>query len=208
MRRVGSSPEKLNFIDISLNQKNAKKKYRWVDQKTGHHLTAGGILFYDDHGVWLLGERDKHGVIYTDIGGKYNFEDCNIYATIARELGEETYHTCEATCSQIKALAEAYSFVYVNGHQNLPVYACVVVHISQCSFATLDSKKFIESRHQAILENPHVPPDRYKTLCLTYFTFENVKKQNLKLSFRLKRILRHSRLGSNFSPSNSVLLDE
>ena len=63
---------------MNIKKQQGKKKYRWFDGK-GRQLTAGGILPYDDTGIWVIGEEDKSGITYTDAGGKYQFEDGDIY---------------------------------------------------------------------------------------------------------------------------------
>lgn len=201
MKKSGSTPSGLCGLA------NKTKKYRWTEPTTGNQLTAGGILFFDDKGIWVVGERNKLGVVYTDIGGKYNFEDGTIFATIARELGEETYHSCSVSTQQIEKVAEVFPFVYVNGHQNLPVYACLVVPVTFINGVVLDPKIFEERRQKIFSQNPFVQKEKYASLCLKYLTFEEIRKENPNLSFRLKRILRSSRLGENFSPTSSVLLD-
>lgn len=176
---------------IEAEQPSKSKKFRWVDDY-GRHLTAGGILPYDDDGVWVIGEQDKHGITYTDVGGKYQFEDGDIFKTIARELGEETYHLCDLSRTEIVGLYKknSHKTVYVNGHQNKPVYMCVVVPRSELN-GCLDNDKFVEERARVVTRNPDVPPEYYNSVCIRHLTWDDINSGEFKLSYRLKRILRY-----------------
>lgn len=181
----------------SYSPKIPRKKFKWRDPISGHALTAGGILFYDDQGVWVIGERDKNGIVYTDIGGRYAYEDGNIWAAIARELREETYGTCELFARDIINLSRLHSPVYVNGHDNRPVYVCLVVPLNSRILAeqpyfALDPANFSTCRQRTLMENPDVPEDYYCPCVLTKLSYEELKTPEVRLSYRLKRVLKFS----------------
>lgn len=171
-----------------------KKKYSWRDPKTKHELTAGGILFYDEYGIWAIGENENGKLVYNDIGGKYSYEDGSIYVTISRELAEETYRTCELTSSDIDQLEKTSKKVYINGHEGKPVYLCLLVNLktiqelkSKHNFKfALNSESFNESRKQTLLQNPYVPEHLY-TFCLQYIKYEEI--DSYTVGGRLGKIL-------------------
>lgn len=192
---------------------NYEKKYRWHDGE-GRQLTAGGIIPYDDEGVWLIGERKGghlSGVEWTDVGGKYRFEDGDIYQTCAREFSEETYYSSNVTRDVVKSMiSESTSHkVYVNGHINKPVYVCFLVHTDTLSShgVSMSREKFLEGRECILKGNPDVPEHFYSSVDLRYFSFEelgmcansshgdmsgNTSPESMKISFRLKRIIQYS----------------
>jgi hypothetical protein len=192
-----------SFIPKGFSAKSSpRRKFKWHDPDTGYTLTAGGILFYDDQGMWLIGEKDKSGVVYTDIGGRYAYEDGNIWAAIARELREETYGLCEMFVSDVISLAKKYPPVYVNGHGNQPVYVCLTVPLTAVEglpkeHFLLDPQLFDTQRRKTLSENPDVPVDYYSPCVLTKLTYDELKDKSYRLSYRLKRILRYSPLFSH-----------
>lgn len=181
----------------TASKKSPGRTYKWCDSNSGTTLTAGGILFYDGEGIWVIGEKDKNGVVFSDIGGRYNYEDGNIWVTIARELREETYGLCEMFSSEIIELSKNYPPVYVNGHENTPTYICLVVPISalgidQRKHFTLDPLVYAEKRQKTLEENPDVPPDYYP-LMLTKLKYTELQEESYaRLRYRLKRVLRFS----------------
>jgi len=193
-----NSNQKLYSGSPNSQKNNSRKKFRWHDPDTGYTLTAGGILFYDDQGVWVIGEKDKNGIMYTDIGGRYAFEDGNIWVTIRRELYEETYGICEMLTRDVMALSKKFSPIYVNGHNGTPVYACLTIPISEMNASiangtfTLDPVLFDIRRIQTIKENPDVPVDYYSPCILTKLTYGELSDPKYRLSYRLKRILKYS----------------
>lgn len=189
----------------TCSQKGSRKKFKWHDPISGYALTAGGILFYDEKGLWVIGEKDKNGLVYTDIGGRYSYEDGNIWATISRELREETYGICEMFASEIEALSKIYQPVYVNGHDNQPVYICLVIPISALNpesrrHFSLNPIMFDMQRRKVVEENPEVPEDYYCPCVLRKMTYEELKDPTFRLSFRLKRILKFSTAFSSLPP--------
>lgn len=176
------------------------KKYRWHDGN-GRQLTAGGLLPYDEKGIWLVGEQDSSGpraVEWTDMGGRYEYEDGDIYKTIAREVGEELYHSAELLRRDIVYFSRKYSPVYVNGHQGLPVYICYPVPINELTKKdfVLDPLLFQKNRRNVLDSNPTVPPNYYPTVELRHFPYcviyRALKKEKGTpiLKFRIQRILK------------------
>ena len=146
---------------------------------------------------------------WTDPGGKYKFEDCDIYNTCAREFGEELYYSSTISRELMMDIVSTHRSVYVNGHNNKPVYICYVVHtdILKSYGVKLDPVKFLECREQAITYNPLVPNDYYNSVCLRHVNFSDITEKiyssshpNIDsvpgLSYRLKKILKHGPLTS------------
>lgn len=175
-----------NFLNRPVYKPATHEKYRWHDPVNNVQLTAAGLLLYDDVGVWVIGEMEKGRVVYTDPGGKYNFEDGDIYATIAREFCEETYHSSEITRSKIIELSCHHPPVYVRGHHNFPVYVCYVVPLTETG-VTIDPDLFQRQRSQVLANNPRVPQGCYKAVELKRIPYAELK--TAPLSYRLNRIL-------------------
>lgn len=191
--------------DVAKPHCDAKKravrneKPRWTEPDTGYSLTAGGILFYDDDGIWVISEREGKGVNYTDIGGKYMFEDGDIYAAIKRELAEETYQTVELTYANMTELRRSNKVarIYVKGHLDVPVYLCLLVPIEVINVIVpsfkLDPKEFTIRRNVVVQQNPTYS-DHYVAQNLHYISYNDVA--SLKMSYRLRLIIKHSHLAS------------
>lgn len=196
--------------DTNGKKKFYKKKYRWTDPKTGYKLYGAGIIFYDDNGIWVIGESKKNGVELTDMGGKYNVEDGNICATIARELSEETYHTCELTRSQVETLSRVYHKVYMLDQNKNPIYVCLIVPLSAVHNygVCLNPNRFLRSRRRTLNENPDVPKHWFNSLFLYYIGYDKldslmnntVTDEGYKLSYRLKSILRYAQVIKQYIP--------
>jgi len=183
-------------------------KPRWLDPTTGYQLSAGGILFYDDLGFWAVTERDSgNSMVYTDPGGRYTYEDGTIWATIAREVCEETYQLVQLTPHTVQKWAQTSQLSYVRDASGVPAYVCLLVHTTELKGedAILDGTHFALAREQILKQNPMVPPSYYKTQSLEYIEFRNVASNHLisaqspKLSFRLKQIV------SNFCKTQQSL---
>ena len=150
------------------NKQSRTKRYTYIDDN-GNSIPSAGILPYTTKGLWLVGEKCKKVVLYTDIGGKYNYHDCDIYQTISREFNEELYHSVEITRSQVEELYSKSKKLYIQ----------------------LSSKTFSESRDKVMKANPHVPDFLYKSVELKYFTYSEIEvllKKNA-VSTRLRKIL-------------------
>ena len=184
----------------NYHKTKSSRKFRWHDGQ-GRQLTAGGMLPYDANGVWLIGERDRESndIKWTDMGGKYEFEDGDIFKTIAREVGEELYHSSELLRSDILYFSKKYPPIYVKGHQKIPVYVCYPIPTSELMRRGffLDPILFLENRQNVLLSNPTVPIYYYPSVKLDYFSFHTLRKAlhnepgTTILKFRLRSILKH-----------------
>ena len=170
--------------------KPSPRKYRWQDP-SGKKFTAAGILFYDDEGIWVIGETEKNGIVYNDIGGKYMFEDGNIWTTIRRELTEETYGLCDMLVREIEELAKKYPPVAINGHDSIPTYMCLVVPLSDIpkDRLNLDPAAFTRRRDITLQENPDIPSHYYSPVLLTKLRYDDIRNKIKDVGFRLKRVL-------------------
>ncbi len=175
------------------------EKFRWDDGQ-GRQLSAGGILPYDDDGVWVIGEKVRDEIIYTDIGGKYQYQDGDIYKTVAREFGEELYHSSNITREQVIDISNISGPMYVNGHKNKPVYVCYIVPYSvmKSMRITLNPTLFLKNRVEVLRGNPHVPPDKYDSVTLRYIDFNSLismlAKEKSAISYRLRGVLKYGSL--------------
>ncbi len=182
-----------------MNNKN--NRFWWKDQKGLLH-SGGGLLIYDDNGIWVISETKNQGSKqeYTDIGGRYRFEDCDIYQTIAREFEEETYHTStiELRRTKVIKLYDKYKFTYVYGQiskkksgvgRGIPVYGCIVVPIKEFNISGFDNEYFMKERSLAIKSNPNVPENFYKSIEIRHITFREIWSGKLNFSHRLNKIL-------------------
>ena len=106
----------------TTQKKNYKCKYFSQD---GKKLAAGGIIFFDTidntKGLWLIKEEEDENFIYTDLGGKYDHNDGDIFATISREFREETYNTSEISYKNTASISKN-KYLYINGYDENPVY--------------------------------------------------------------------------------------
>ena len=196
--KSGSAVRRRQYYRHRYEKPKNGKKFRWHDGK-GRQLTAGGLLPYDGLGVWLVGEQDRGGPVeWTDMGGRYEYEDGDIFKTIAREVGEELYHSAELLRRDIVYFSGRYPPVYVNGHQKLPVYICYPVPIAELlkKGFVLDPELFEENRRTVLSSNPMVPKNYYPTVVLRFFPY-NILNRALEgkeecpvLKFRLRRILK------------------
>lgn len=180
----------------SRRRAGKKQRARWHDPR-GKQLTAGGILPYTEDGIWVIGEKQNQGdkIVWTDLGGKYEPEDCNINVTISREANEELYHSVHITPENIKKISETHKEVYVFDQNNEPVYVCYVVSVDLLKEMKIffDREKFLKNRSEALLQNPEVH-NFYVSVDLKHITFEDIKKEidneSKNVSFRLKEILK------------------
>ncbi len=193
------------------NFRKYKKKFRWHDGN-GRQLTAGGLLPYDENGIWVIGEQKKNGSLeWTDPGGKYKFEDCDIYTTISREFCEELYHSTELTRSQVIKFASHNSPIYVNGYCSRPVYVCYTVPLNELQEEGINMNPalFAQYRCNTLNSNPDVPRDFYSSIELRHINFTELARELYKnyqsktssftLSYRLKRILRYGSFANKIS---------
>lgn len=176
------------------NFQNSQKKYRWTDPTTGYRLAAGGILFHDNEGVWLIRENKKGKVSYTDPGGKYEPADGDIYATISREFCQEMYYSCEITRRNVMSFPVT-CIEYVPDHENKPAYMCMVVHVKHLLKLgeDLDPMQFDRDRSVVLLNNDKIPLDEYPSEALVYIPFARLFDPNCPhtLSMRMKYLVKH-----------------
>lgn len=153
-----------------------EKKYRYVNEE-GHQLTGGGVFIYDNEGIWAVGEQMKRSIVFTDIGGKYVYQDGDIYQTIAREFNEETYHCDEVSRRKIIDLIETGKgqVLSLSNNQNRPVYISVAIHISDLDIQ-IDPKLFLSCRESILKSNPDVPVGLYKSVELRHFKFSEIEQ--------------------------------
>lgn len=186
-RRPKTYSGPLHFYD----KKNCKFKCEMGNKQ----LTAGGIFFFDKigekKGLWLLREEEYNGDVYTDFGGKYDYNDGDIFATIIREFREEVYNTEEITYKQLLSTNPS-SHIFINGYIDKPVYMCVVIPYNTFPI-TLDPQKIERERQQVIKRNPRVPPEWYKTRSVEFVHIDDIEREKVHLSNRLKAILKQIR---------------
>jgi len=196
-------PKKINKDN---SPKRKPKKFKWHDGR-GRELTAGGLLPYDDKGIWVIGEKKSKNssIEYTDAGGKYRFEDGDIYFTISREVSEELYHSLSLTREAMLKIRDNHSPTYVNGPCNIPVYICYVVHVKDLRKygVVLNPVLFDKNRKKVLKGNPDVPTEFYSSVELRYLRFKEFEDNDIKpkinLSHRLKRILKYGPLTNHIS---------
>ena len=150
----GIITNRISKICIRRKKNIYYKKPKYLYQaKDGNVFAAGGILLYEERpegkGFWFLNEKDddeydsdedisgdfrktknfQHKGIFTDFGGKYDYNDGDIFATISREFREETFNMCEIPYNVIKKLSQT-NYIYVNGYNNKPSYFCIVANVN------------------------------------------------------------------------------
>lgn len=188
------------------------KKHSYNDGH-GRNLTAGGILFYDDNGLYLISEdkraQGRNVLEFTDFGGRYSRDDGDIYQTIVRELAEESYLSICITRQTLLMMLYVddkftefnpnASSAYVHGHNREPVYVCYLVHASHAAEfgVSLNSDVFQDGREYTLAHNPDAG-DYYKISGLHHISYE--KLPEVRLSHRLKRIIRYSSILKNLVP--------
>jgi len=172
-------------------------KWWWKDDK-GKFIAAAGILIFDDEGMWLVAEKSRKndgGVEYTDFGGKYDWNDGDIYATIPREFREECYNTDELSYSLIKRLVTSPStekkFVY---RMNKGKYLCLIVHRSLLPPLKLSDLEVKIARDRVIASNPFCHDSMYRTVGIKFIPFKEIENYKTQLSYRLSTILKFSQL--------------
>jgi hypothetical protein len=195
------NPKRSSSI-TSLSRLGKKKKPSW-DDGYGRNLSAGGILFYDETGIWVIGEKTKSGIEYSDFGGSYNRDDGDIYQTISRELTEESYLSIDITRRQLMdmvlsklgqpRISRGVYKTYVNNHANEPTYICFIVpvwHAEQYGIQ-ISQTKFIEGYNYIINHNAD-NSDYYRIAELRHLPYHDLIDNFTSLSFRLRKILKHT----------------
>lgn len=178
-------------------QQPQNKKYRWHDPQ-GRQLTAGGILPYDENGVWVILEKKKDNLELSDMGGKYHFEDGDIFCTMAREFCEELYHSVCITRKNVIDFLKKGDMYYILGYNAVPVYAVLLIHVDELEKidVKLSPELFLERRKKIIEQNPYVPEEYYSSVELKYVKYSELKeyyeKKQYYISNRLSRIIKNS----------------
>lgn len=169
-------------------------KYKWSDGE-GRLLSAGGLLPYDDNGIWVIEERRNGGPLeWNDMGGKYEPEDGDIFATIAREFCEELYNSTGGclTRNVLKRWVKGRmcKVAYVNGYKKQPVYVayCVNVSVLKTIDVKMNPEKFQRRRTKVIKQNPLVPEAYYGAMTLRYIPFSSFHEEVGRMSFRLRKV--------------------
>lgn len=168
------------------------KKYKYTSP-SGEKIAAGGILLFEEttqgKGVWVIEEIDMiKGPLYTDIGGRYNYDDGHIMATIVREFREETYNVHEISYRDLRNLPTS-QHLYVNGYDGTPSYLSIIAHVNQFNIS-FNPKEVKEKRKEILIANPDVPGDWYKTIDLKFLLLKDIIGGRHKISKRLYAILK------------------
>jgi hypothetical protein len=171
----------------------ARCKNRYISKT---FTIAGGLLIYDNEGIFCIKEKKYDNIVYNDIGGKYQFEDGDIFATIAREFAEETYYCCEVTRRHLVSLLNEPGVVqiYLENPEKKPIYLCLIV---PCRLLDIDISsnldQFKEARCRVLENNPKVPVSYYSSLDMCHVSYTYLKENitdNTKIHFRLSAVLK------------------
>jgi len=175
---------------------DASKKQKFKCMMNNNKLGGGGIFFYgiqdNEKGIWVAEETTQSGNIkYNDFGGKYDYNDGDIFATIVREFREETYNTCEISYKDIKTLSSD-SYIFLNGFTNEPSYLCVLCHIDTFGIK-FNNELLCSSRDEILKNNPIVPKSWYNVTGVRFVPLKDLNNQNTfsfgdRLGAILKRI--------------------
>lgn len=175
----------------------------WWASPDGWYIAAGGIIIRDicddKEGIWVLIEKSRrgYGQEYTDIGGKYDWNDGDIYATISREFREELYNTDEIPYKTIKRLCEQFKSYDKNNQlfmMRKGKYMCLIVDRSVLPNLELDSKQVENARSNVLSRNHFCRDEMYRTISLRFLPFDEVVDHKNLLSYRLSNILKDSAL--------------
>jgi hypothetical protein len=157
-------------------------------------LTGGGIIPYDNKGMWLLSEKRKDKKMLSDAGGKYRFEDVDIFGCMAREWNEETYFTSEIRRRDVLTLLEKHrtKLSYSRCNTGKIVYVTYFFHVEDLKELNIilpTKEQFIESRNFAISKNKN--STAYSSLSLDYYELKELKENRLACNPRLNRVFKN-----------------
>lgn len=176
-------------------KKPPKNKYFSPDGKI---LSAGGIFFFEEttqgKGIWVVEEPENGMAVYTDFGGKYDYNDGDILATISREFREETYNTAEVSYALLRTVHPSH-YVYITGYDNKPVYMCIVAHINQFN-VQFSSQKIRDAKEKILICNPSIPENWYRTADVKFILLRDIISGKQRVSRRLSAILECLNAGS------------
>lgn len=171
-------------------------KFVYHDEK-GRYIHAGGLLMYDETGIWVIKEYYKNSYKLIDPGGKYSFQDCDIINTIWREFCEETYFVIDnLAVSKLKELlneGKAEMLYVCKDNFNNPTYCCLLINVKHLDL-NLDGirDKFIINRNKAIKNNPFVPQNYYTSVDICHINYKDITQFVSQFHFRLKQIMINS----------------
>lgn len=160
----------------------------WWTHPSGKKVAAGGIVFYDNEGMWLIKEKK-----WTDPGGKFRFEDCDIYGTIAREFSEEVYYTWQLTKKDVEHFTKEFGLWLLTKEDDTTTflyYACIFVPVGAFELVTgekFSTEKFNKVRDSLVEKNDWVPKHYYSTTCFEKIKYDQLDK--LSKTFRLNKMV-------------------
>jgi hypothetical protein len=177
---------------------HGRNRSRFLDPDTEYLLAGAGILLLDkisdELGFWVSTELDHEGNLkYTDFGGKYDYNDGDIYATITREFREETYNTREIPFKVAKQIPKS-QHVYICGWTPKPQYLCVILDVrgnKDYVDYVPDDDEIKEARVKILKTNPNISPTFYKSIGTKFIPFSKIfgDECGSLLHLRLKEIL-------------------
>ena len=164
-----------------------KRMSRWKDEN-GNLIPAAGWIPFNSLGIWVIAEKWGKKKYYTDIGGRYRFDDGDIWATIAREFSEETYQSTCLTRDDIISLLPFSRRYLLRDSRGKICYLCCMIPTGQLSLRNkkLDWRKFQERRKEVISTNPH---HTFRICELRFLSYEDLLSKRYCLSIRLKKML-------------------
>lgn len=178
------------------------ERFKWTDPYDQKEYMAGGILLFDAVGFWCV--REAKGL--SDMGGRYHFEDNNIFGCIAKELREESFGTLEVLASQIESIVMKTRMSVSDIHPgssrvvDLPHYFCLFCNICEYDLGLkFDPELFLVKRQETISQNKSVDPVHYTSLELVYVKFADIDTTTWTanghlIGDRLKRLLLVSKI--------------
>lgn len=179
------------------NNNNTNKNKHWWGRGE-NTIAAAGILVCDkqdnEKGIWVLIEKSRRGsgIEYTDMGGKYDYNDCHPSVTIHREFGEEVFHTAEISVSEVRKLMSNETSIYLWPRGK---YMCLIVNRKDlpCPIE-LNDANVREARKSALNNNPMTDSNMYRTEGIKFIPFSKLKEPEIlnNISYRLMNILRFS----------------
>ncbi len=167
---------------------NKEPRYLYTPQDSDISYCGGGIILYDNNGFWVVNEKDG----LTDMGGKYHYNDGDIYGCISRELAEETFHTIEITSSVLRTISKKITLLKSSKDVlgNPKTYMCIFVHLDHLSTerCNIDREQFHAARIETLKNNINYK-HLYPQTDLIYINFNDLENVKENFSYRLKTII-------------------
>lgn len=173
----------------------SNNKVYWTDPLTKKSYHAGGILFYNQDGFYAVKDVNRQMCIeYNDFGGKFVYEDMNIYGTIARELCEKSYQLCQLVPEFVRRLSLIFPPFDLNDEPERYYSLCVDLNdklleeekqSSSSCIVKFDSDKFSQAKKTIIEECGNFKGRLFREL--EFIKFDEA--YNYPLGFRLEIIL-------------------